>query len=223
MAILRSFNSSCKLSTAPSPSTWTQLVDFDGTYAPGLANPSPGVVLSFEYDYILNQPSFSKPAAVRNWKFTDGTGYEKDCPDVNFLQQRQAYSYQSEPGYPQNIPSTTHDSTSFVTSGFNVFDATANASITPVSGWYLIPAGHAVVVSKQVTLPALTLHNDTDVADPGSFTSYTPHLYDRTLTWTIERPMIMDVAHDGGAGNLFSMTSRQVQAGAGAANYQLSR
>ncbi|MEJ2573638.1 MAG: hypothetical protein P8164_08655 [Gammaproteobacteria bacterium] len=209
--------------TAPSPSAWSQVADFDATYASGSATISPGLQLTYAYDYISSLPSFSKPAAVRNWKFVDATGAETDCPDVNFLQQREVYSYQPEPGYPQNIASTMHDGASFVTSGFTVFDVTANAPITPLSGWYLIPAGHAVVVRKQVTLPALTLHNDTDVADPGTFTSYTPHLYDHTLTWTIDRSMTMDVAHDGGTGNLFSMTSRQVQAGVGTASYQLSR
>jgi len=100
---------------------------------------------------------------------------------------------------------------------------TANAPLTAVSGWYLVPAAHAVVVRKQATLPVLTLHNDTDVTDPASFISYVPHQYDRTLTWTINRLMKMDVAPDGGAGNLFAMSSREVEAGSGVASYQLSR
>ena len=208
---------------APSPSAWSQLADFDSTYAAVSAINLPHhKTLSYEYDYILNTSNLDQPAAVRNWKVVH-SGHTSTCPDVNYLQQRQVYGYQSEPGFPKNTASTLRDSTNFPTSGFTVFDVTANAPLTAVSGWYLVPAAHAVLVRKQVTLPVLTLHNDIDVADPASFISYVPHQYDRTLTWSINRLMKMDVAPDGGVGNLFSMSSREVQVGSGMVSYQLSR
>lgn len=207
----------------PPPSSWSQLGDFDTTYAAVNArNLGHRKTLSYEYDYILDSLHLDQPAAIRNWTIVQSHNITT-CPDVDFLQQRQVFVYQPEPGYPRNIASTLHDVENFVTSGFTVFDVTANAPITAVNGWYLIPATHAIVVRKQVTLPALALHNDTDVSDPASFTSYEPHLYDRTLTWTISRSMKLEVAPDGGAANLSIMSSREVQSGTGIASYQLSR
>ena len=207
----------------PPPSSWSQLGDFDSTYAAVSAlNLGHRKTLSYEYDYILDSSHLDQPAAIRNWAVVQ-TRDISTCPDVDFLQQRQVFVYQPEPGYPKNIASTLHDVENFVTSGFTVFDVTAGASITAVNGRYLIPAAHAIVVRKQVTLPVLTLHNETDVSNPASFTSYVPHLYDRTLTWTINRSMKMEVAHDGGAANLSIMSSRVVQSGTDVASYQLSR
>lgn len=208
---------------APSPSAWSQLADFDASYA-AVVNLSltSWKTLSYDYDYILDTSHLDQPAAVRNWH-VDQFGSTTTCPDVTFLQQRQVYSYQSEPGYPKNTASTLHVTENFPTSGFTVFDVSADAEIIDVNGWYLIPASHDVLVRKQVVLPALTLHDDKDVADSATFSSYTPHLYDHTLTWTINRSMKMDVAHDGGTDNLMFMSSREVQAGSGAAIYQLSR
>lgn len=210
----------------PAPSAWSQIADFDNIYGTTGQVIQPGMTLSYEFDYILDIPSVFRPAAVRNWRFVDntsGTPVTKTCPNVNFLQQRQSYSYQPEPGFPRNTASTLHEGASFVTNDYSVFDVTANADVTPVSGWYRIPAGHAVVVRKKVVLPSLTVHDDTDVAAPDSFSSYTPHLYDRTLTWTIQRALTLELAHDGGEGNLFSMAARSVVAGEGATTYQLSR
>ncbi len=202
--------------TAPSPTAWSQLPDFDSTYNSVTGN------LSYNDDYVMDTAHLNQPAAVRNWQFVSVFG-TITCPDVYFLQQRLAYSYQSEPGYPKNNASTLHNGATFPTSSFTVFDVTANAPITAINGWYLIPAAHDVIVDKQVTLPTLTVYNDTDVADPLTFTSYTPHLYDRTLTWSINRSMTMSVAADGGIDNLTSMTSRDVQTGTGTASYVLSR
>ncbi len=214
--------------SAPLPSDWTQLADFDTAYGRRLESILPGKSLSYDYDYIADSDSLFYPAAVRNWTYVDNTvtpSVTRTCPDVNFLQQRQVFSYQSEPGYPKNVGSTLHEGAdkSFTTSGFTVFDVTANTPVIALSGWYLIPAGHEVVVRKQVTLPALTVHDDTDVANPTSFTSYTARAYDRTLTWTIQRPLKLTVQHDGGPGNLFLMSTREVQMGEGAKSYQLSR
>ena len=201
--------------TAPTATAWSQVPDFDSTYYP-----VSGATLSYEYDYV-DPSNLNQPAAVRNW--TLGTGIPTPCADVDFFQERLSYSYEEEAGYPKNTASNVHIGATFFTSGFTVFDVTANAPITDVNGWYLIPATHDVVVQKQVTLPALTIYNDTDVLDPSTFTSYTPHLYDHTLTWTINRALQMDVAHDGGVSNLLSMSSRTVQTGTGVATYQLSR
>jgi len=209
--------------TAPDPTAWTLLPDFDSTYNSVTYKLQNKATLSLNDDYIMSTATQNQPAAVRNWQVVNSDSTTVTCPDVYFLQQRLAYSYQSEPGYPKNTASTLHAGATFPTSGFTVFDVTANAEVTAVNGWYLIPASHDVIVRKQVTLPALTVYNDIDVADPLTFTSYTPHLYDRTLTWSINRSMTMSVAHDGGIDNLLSMSSRDVLTGTGAASYLLSR
>lgn len=218
-------------SPAPLPPTaWSQIADFNNTYGTNGQVIQPGMSLVYEFDYIQNMASIFKPAAVRNWKFTDNTvapPVVRTCPDVNFLQQRQTFSYQSEPGFPRNNASTRHEGATFVTSDVTVFDLTANADITPVQGWYRIPANHAVMMRKKVTLPSssssFSVHNDTDVATPGSFSSYTVHSYDHTLTWAIKRALTLTLAHDGGEENLQSMANRVVVTGNGAATYQLSR
>ena len=208
--------------TAPSPTSWTQLADFDGIFNFSIYTLGPRRTLSYSYDYVLDTAHLDQPAAVRNWQVIDD-GVITSCPDVKFLQQRQGFSYESATGYPKNTLSTIYDGAFFVASGFTVFDDTTKAPIEAVDGWYLIPAGHTVLVRKEVILPILNIYNDTDVADPTTFASYTPHLYDHTLTWTINRIMKMDVAHDGGTSNLFFMSSRELSAGTGSAVYQLSR
>ena len=210
----------------PPPSAWTQIADFDGTYGTNAQVIQPGMTLSYEFDYILDIPSVFRPAAVRNWRYVDstsGTPITTTCPNVNFLQQRQSYSYQSEPGFPRNTASTRREGASFITSDVTVFDVTANADIVPVQGWFRIPANHAVRVRKQVVLPTFAVHNDTEVATPDSFSSYTLRSYDRTLTWTIKRALTLTLAHDAGEENLNAMATRAVVTGEGAATYQVSR
>lgn len=208
--------------TAPLASSWTQLADIDGTYNSSVISLGDGRTLSYSYDYVFDTGHLDQPAAVRNWTVTlDGD--VTTCPDVMFLQQRQVFSYASEPGYPKNTLSAVFDGAFFVTSSFTVFDDTTKLPIEAMAGWYFIPAGHMVLVRKQVTLPILNIYNDTDVADTTTFSSYTPHQFDHTLTWTINRAMKLNVAHDGGADNLLFMSTREVSAGVGTTTYQLSR
>lgn len=210
----------------PAPSSWAQLALSGDNFAKNTQIIAPGMSLNYEFDYVMNFASLFRPAAVRNWTFVDATvspATTKVCPNVLFLQQRQVFSFLAEAGFPRNVSSTLHEGASFITSGFKVFDVSANEFVTPLGGWYRIPAGHAVVVRKEVVLPPLTLHDDVDVADPAAFSSYTARLYDRALTWTVKRPLKLTVAHDGGNGNLLSMSSREIQTGEGAASYQLSR
>src|SRR3569832_1247632 len=101
----------------PAPSAWSLLADFDNIYGTSGQVIQPGLTLFYEFDYILNIPSVFRPAAVRNWRCVDntsGTPVTKTCPSVNFLQQRQSYGYQPEPGFPRNTASTLHEGASFV-------------------------------------------------------------------------------------------------------------
>ncbi len=211
----------------PLPSAWKQVPDtffVDAIYEKNTSTIASAGTLNYEFDYILNLPSIFRPAAVRNWKFVDNTGplpVTTTCPNVNFLQQREVKSYESLPGFPRNVRSEVNESLPMASS-FEVFDLSANKYIQAVSGWYLIPAGHTAAVRKRVTLPSFTLRNETEVTDPG-FKSYTPHRYDLALEWTVQRPVVLNVAHDAGVGNLFSMTARDVQVGEGEVVYQLAR
>lgn len=211
---------------APEPTNWQDVPDFDSDYAP-FSLLTPPVALGFQYDYVLNLSAGgqTRPALIRNWRQTDSgsTPGEITCPDVRNFQQRLEYRYKPEAGYPRNISSMFVEQTGFASAAFRVTDHDAGADIAPVQGWYRIPPGHSVTITKRVTLPVLTIYNDTDVLNPGAFGSYTPHKYDKSIVWAISRNIGITSVHDAGQANVFTMPPRDNVAGAGVQQYQLSR
>ncbi len=211
------------LPSPPAPSGWTDVLDFDNKLIPHVEN-LPPYLLTFDSDYIVDLNQFSRPASVKNWKLVNANNASPTtCPDVSFFQGRSAYTNLSVSGYPKNLKTLPVEQMNFSTTGFAVFDNDAGAAVVAVGGWYTIPAGHRITVKKLVTTPALTLHNDIDVADPATFTSYAPHYYDKTLTWTVERGALMSLAHDAGAANVLSMSARDTTLRAGKFVYTLQR
>jgi hypothetical protein len=210
----------------PQPATtgWTNVPDFDGDYFPK-EEFVPSGRLTFEYDYIVDAAQFSRPAAIRNWRVVDSDeeSHDKSCPDVKFFQQQFAYANESVSGYPKNTKTQEVEQLNFATTGFEVFDDDDASVIAAVGGWYAIPAGHHVTIRKRVTTPVLTIHNDGDVADPATFSSYTPHSYDKTFSWTVDRGVILSLAHDAGSDNLLKMSARDVAVDAGKHVYTLQR
>ncbi len=211
---------------APEPTNWQDVPDFDNELATFSVS-TPPVVLGYQYDYVLSLSvgGQTKPALIRSWLQTDsgGTPGEITCPDVRNFQQRLEYRYKSETGYPRNISSMFIEQTGFGSSKFRVADNDAGAEIAPVQGWYRIPPGHSVTIIKRVTLPVLTIYNDTDVLNPGSFSSYVPHEYDKAMVWAISRNIRITAVHDAGPGNVFTGSPRENNAGIGVQQYQLSR
>ncbi|KAF0190458.1 MAG: hypothetical protein FD165_2691 [Gammaproteobacteria bacterium] len=213
---------------APEPTNWQDVPDFDSDFAP-LTLSTPPVTLTYQYDYVLNLSAGgqTRPALIRNWTQTDSgsTPGEITCPDIRNFQQRLEYRYKSEGGYPRNMLSTFIEQTGFSSSAYRVIDNGAGSEVTAVQGWYRIPPGHSVTITKRVTLPALTIYNDTDVANSGAFSSYTPHRYDKIIVWAISRHLQITSVHDAGEANVATMSPRDTQAGAALppAEYQLAR
>ncbi len=208
----------------PAFTNWANAPEFDGDYF-SKTEILPTGTLTFEYDYILDAAQYSLPAAIRKWKvvYNSDPTEPKTCPDVDFFQQRFLYANESVSGYPKNTETDQTEKLNFSTTGFEVMDDFSGALIESTGGWYRIPAGHHVTIRKRVTTPALTSHNDTDVADPVTFSSYTAHYYDKVYSWTVNRNVIISFAHDAGSANLLKMSARNVDVSAGTHVYSVQR
>ena len=140
----------------------------------------------------------------------------------NFLEQRRLVAYESESGFPRNKYSTLTNNFGFATAGFTVVD-TSGRPIEPILGWYRIPAGTMVTITKTVSTPAITVYNDTDVGDPGTFSSYSLRQYDKSLTWAISRFLRITRSHDAGISVVSRMTQLDTVSDTGTASYTLAR
>jgi hypothetical protein len=140
----------------------------------------------------------------------------------HFLQRRQVTAYQSEAGYPRNTYSTFTNNYGFATAGFTVVEASGR-TIEPILGWYRIPADATVTITKTIVTPAITVYNDTDVGDPGTFSSYSLRQYDKSLTWAIRRLLRITRAHDAGISVVSRMTQLETVSDTGTASYTLAR
>lgn len=228
-------------SDAPEPPEDSQRVDvdlaavFDELFASNeisSANQSFSATTTYDYDYLLNvtsQQGLSQPVLIRNWqRLVDYVDTSVDdelttCIVVPYFKQFERYTYQSEPGYPLDSRSFLEEQQHFATAGFTVHDETRSENIAAVSGWYRIPAGHTVRITKHVHTPALTVDNDVAVAEPDTVADYTPLLYDKAISWSIDRALNITAVHDAGAGNIFAMTPTQTRAGEGAVQYSIRR
>ncbi len=100
---------------------------------------------------------------------------------------------------------------------------TSGRTLEPILGWHRIPAGTTVTITKTVLTPAITVYNDTDVGDPGTFSSYTLRHYDKSLTWAIGRLLRITRAHDAGISVVSQMTQLDTVSDTGTASYTLAR
>ncbi len=187
---------------------------------------------SYDYDYLLNistSQGISQPVYVDGWQrsvdYTNPAIEDEvvGCNAVPYFKQFERYSYESEPGYPKDSLSLLNEQQSFSSSDYGVLNETLNVEISPVSGWYRIPAGHTAVISKHVQTPALTVDDDVAVANAGTDATYTPLLYDQSISWSVNRQLTISTIHDAGADNIFSMTINEIEAGSDAVVYSISR
>lgn len=212
------------LPPAPAATPWSTAPPIDNQYN-SASSTSGGITLSYNFDYVVNNMAFLPPAAaVFNWqtKRPNGTPIAT-CPDTNLFQQRELFAYRSEPGYPKAEVSDVSLSglPGFSSSGFSVFDNNAEALIQPVNGWYRVPAGHSVTVTKRVTTPALVYYND-DISNP-DLATYTPRYYDRTIRWLVNRAIDISVIHDAGEANIPNLSQTSNSLGNGIMTYQVTR
>ncbi|MGD8567328.1 MAG: hypothetical protein PVJ39_04535, partial [Gammaproteobacteria bacterium] len=212
------------LPAAPDPTDWVDTPDFDSEFNSRSITISATQTLNYNFDYVLDTGLLPQTALIANWEIRDNNdAVVATCPDTSFFQQRQVFNYQSETGYPQPVISQQQITglPTFSTTGYAVFDVTANAPVQPVGGWYNIPAGHVFTVTKQVTTPALTNYND-DISDP-TVATYDPLFYDRSIAWFVNREIVLSVIHNAGASRIPDMSPRANPLSNGFMTYTISR
>jgi len=209
---------------SPAPATaWVDTPDFDQDFIPTSSKTGPNYT-SYEFDYVESPTSFTPAAYVTNWIRENNATPPITCPTKRFFQQRQVFANESVIGYPKGTLSeiVVPDTPDFSSSNFTVLNNNTEAFITAVDGWYRIPAGDSITVTKLFTTPALTLHND-DISNVETFDSYTPNLNDKAITWQVNRNLAIAIRHDAGEANIPNMPERSMNTGAGAMNYAISR
>ena len=213
------------LPTADAPSDWSDVPDFDQQFKVTTINNSPSWILTYGYDYILTQPITPPTGYTFAWAYQNfGAGTTISCPPKRFFQQREVYSYESVSGYPAPVLSTVtlSNTPDFSTISYAVMDNDTGLEIVPVNSWYQIPVGHSITIQKWVATPNLTLHNN-DISNVSGFPSYSPNLYDKTITWSVARNLSMSLVHDSGEGNIPLMPVRNITVGEGAMDYLITR
>jgi len=208
---------------APAPAlAWEDVSHIDEQFVP-VSNTAGPNTTSYQFDYVESPSSTTIAAFVTNWRRERNNTTPITCETKRFFQQRQVFANESVFGYPKNTLSeiVVPDTPSFSSSNFTVFNNNAEAFITAVDGWYRIPAGDSITVTKLFTTPALTLHND-DISNVDDF-PYTPNLNDKTITWQVNRNLAIAIRHDAGEANIPNMPERSMNTGDGAMNYAISR
>jgi len=215
--------SSDNLPSSPTPSTWNDVPDFDEQFEVTTLESSSSV-LTYRYDYILDESALVPPSAyVLAWALV-GTTETRTCPQKRYFQQREVYTWESVAGYPQPVLSSVSiaGTPDFSTTRFAVTNNDTGLLIEPVDGWYQIPAGHSVTIRKWVTTPELTFYND-DVSDLSGFSSYTPNRNDNNISWAVNRNLTISTIHDAGNSNIPFMPVRSINNGTGILTYQISK
>ncbi|MDH5216793.1 MAG: hypothetical protein OEX19_03805, partial [Gammaproteobacteria bacterium] len=184
----------------------------------------PGVsqTLTYSYDYILSLPEFSTPAMIADWKISepDINGNPviiKTCESVSYLEVMFTTTVAStidENGeqYPINRRKDIQQSAPelFFTSGFIVNDIEVG-DITPLNGWYRIPAGHSVLIHKLVDTPDIENYtSDEIVEDLKSIRSYNPLKYDKEIMWRVKQKINISAVHDAGIENIDKMNQKEL-------------
>jgi hypothetical protein len=212
------------LPESPLPSDWSDVPDFDDQFKTTTIYDSPLSILTYEYDYILKKSTLPTVGYLGNWEFRNlVAGTTETCDPKRYFQERGVYSYESVSGYPKPVLSSVSvaGTPDFATTHFTVTDNDTDLAITPVGGWYRIPAGHSVTITKFVTTPVLTFYNE-DVSDLSGFSSYTPNWHDSSITWGVNRSLTISVSHDVGEANISAMPARNLDSGVGIMSYQIT-
>lgn len=140
------------------------------------------------------------------------------------LQSTTIYTVENEPGYPLNDVFSTSVPSVVFTDEFVVVNATSGTSIFPINGWYRVPAGASIIISKNVLLPALAHFYDTELGDIVSFSSYAQKKYDKATTWSIDTDLtIVRVVDPGDIALADSLTPAISLVGSGIYEHTISR
>jgi len=215
--------SSDDLPASPTPSIWNDVPDFDEQFEVTTLESSSSV-LTYRYDYILDESTLVSPSAyILAWALV-GITDTQTCPQKRYFQQRDVYAYESVAGYPKPVLSSISvaGTADFSTSRFTVLNNNTGLPVEPVDGWHQIPAGHSITIHKWVTTPELVFYND-DVSDLSGFSSYTPNWNDNNISWAVNRHLTISTLHDAGDSNISVMPVRNINNGTGILTYQINK
>ncbi len=170
--------------TLPTDTTWAQ--------HPSYTCPTAGS-RQLKYDYLMPGHSDADYAAC----YSNYTHY----PLVHHFvfQTRKVHSLELESGYPKNEVSSYSTSYTISDNGVVVWNTTSNKAADSLSGWFVVPANSTVEIRRTFTTPTIYHYNDTEVADLGTFGSYTTKYLDKETAWTLDGRIDVEVTGTIGA------------------------
>ena len=138
--------------------------------------------------------------------------------------ERTTFSYQYKSGFPRNNINAIVVNNSVNTESLSVTNTTLGQTILPINGWYSVPAGHSVSIKKTARMPVLAHFYDNELANAGSFSSYTEKKLDKTTTWKIDTDLVFShVIDPGNITNVNSVTPTVSNVGNGIYTKTISR
>lgn len=178
-----------------------------------------------ELDYSISPPDLNgdvtSAAWVKAWQFPNADPVQ-DCTGMSLFQKKTEITYSELTGPVNKVVSgPVSETTQFASDSYKVLDN--GNEITPLNGWYKIPANHSVTVERTVHAPVVSVAPSDAALDAIGGGYGTSSLFDQSLTWNISQPITVQVIHDAGDININSMTVRNNVVGSGAKTYQISR
>jgi hypothetical protein len=201
-----------------SPECCTDVPHFDDAFLSSGNIPYPPLTLNYKYDYLITGSSLK--GFVTEWKLINANStIMRECPVQHGLKQKLVFTYSPVNDYPRNniVDQTLVNTPTFNTTGFNVYNETVGEILSSISGWYQIPAGHTITITKRVMMPSgINVHIDTAPVD------YTLRTNDKSISWLVNRKLIINAIHDSGENNIGSMSQRESLSDTGIKMYSIS-
>jgi hypothetical protein len=127
-------------------------------------------------------------------------------------------------GFPRNNINSTTTDYNLNTEELTVVNSTLGQGILPVGGWYRVPPKTAISIIKKVRLPVLNHFYDNELANLGTFSSYSEKKLDKSTTWKIDTDLaITRVIDPGNIQEVNNVTPSISMAGLGAYQKTISR
>jgi hypothetical protein len=205
----------------PAPTDWVPAEDFNDELAQDRTNRG-GIRVEYNYDYLPEGSIL--PAKVVGWSASSGNN-TRNCPDQMAIRQREVFRYISTFG-PEDVPSNETITGNFATNNSNYVVTSDNSPtpLQPVNGWYSIPPGAQVTITKSVILPQMTPYNDTFPTPPQTAPYDNALRRDQSIVWSVNRDLTITAIHDAGQDNINSMPQREeTLSNAGSMEYAITR
>ena len=135
-----------------------------------------------------------------------------------------ASDVQYQAGYPRNVITTIDVGYDMFTESISVTNDTLGRSVLPVNGWYSVPPNTSITITKSVRTPILTRYHDNELANHGTFGSYTQKLLDLATEWVIDTDLDVTRAIDPGDINQLPFVTQFTETiGQGLQHYRIAR